>query len=93
VEGEKTGDGISYASHVKNPYPLKARATTFYDPGVRFSNVFVNLRIEYNACKNLRIATIFVILELHLIRVVTDCVCEILLQWRSVATMQNVQCC
>jgi hypothetical protein len=32
VEGEKTGDGISYASHVKNPYPLKARATTFYDP-------------------------------------------------------------
>jgi hypothetical protein len=39
-------------------------------PGVRFSNVFVNLRIEYNACKNLRIATIFVILELHLIRIV-----------------------
>jgi hypothetical protein len=32
VEGEKTGDGISYASHVKNPNPLKARATTFYDP-------------------------------------------------------------
>jgi hypothetical protein len=32
VEGEKTGDGISYASHVKNPYPLKARATTFYGP-------------------------------------------------------------
>jgi hypothetical protein len=32
VEGEKTGDGISYASHVKNPYPLKARATTFHDP-------------------------------------------------------------
>jgi hypothetical protein len=32
VEGEKTGDGISYASHVKNLYPLKARATTFYDP-------------------------------------------------------------
>jgi hypothetical protein len=31
VEGEKTGDGISYASHVKNPNPLKARATTFYD--------------------------------------------------------------
>jgi hypothetical protein len=30
VEGEKTGDGISYASHVKNPNPLKA--TTFYDP-------------------------------------------------------------
>jgi hypothetical protein len=27
-----TGDGISYASHVKNPNPLKARATTFYDP-------------------------------------------------------------
>jgi hypothetical protein len=32
VEGEKTGDGISYASHVKNPNPLKARATTFYAP-------------------------------------------------------------
>jgi hypothetical protein len=32
VEEEKTGDGISYASHVKNPNPLKARATTFYDP-------------------------------------------------------------
>jgi hypothetical protein len=32
VEGEKTGDGIFYASHVKNPNPLKARATTFYDP-------------------------------------------------------------
>jgi hypothetical protein len=64
-----------------------------YDPGVRFSKALVNLRIEYNACKNLRIATIFVILELHLIRIVTDCVCEILLQWRSVATMQNVQCC
>jgi hypothetical protein len=32
LEGEKTGDGISYASHVKNPNPLKARATTFYDP-------------------------------------------------------------
>jgi hypothetical protein len=32
VEGEKTGDGISYASHVKNPNPLKARATTFYGP-------------------------------------------------------------
>jgi hypothetical protein len=32
VEREKTGDGISYASHVKNPNPLKARATTFYDP-------------------------------------------------------------
>jgi hypothetical protein len=32
VEGQKTGDGISYASHVKNPYPLKARATTFYGP-------------------------------------------------------------
>jgi hypothetical protein len=37
VEGEKTGNGISYASHVKNPNPenpLKARprATTFYDP-------------------------------------------------------------
>jgi hypothetical protein len=32
VEGEKTGDGIAYASHVKNPNPLKARATTFYDP-------------------------------------------------------------
>jgi hypothetical protein len=32
VEGEKTGDGISYASHVKNPNPLKERATTFYDP-------------------------------------------------------------
>jgi hypothetical protein len=32
VAGEKTGDGISYASHVKNPNPLKARATTFYDP-------------------------------------------------------------
>jgi hypothetical protein len=32
VEGEKTGDGISYAAHVKNPNPLKARATTFYDP-------------------------------------------------------------
>jgi hypothetical protein len=32
VEGEKTGDGISYASHVKNLNPLKARATTFYDP-------------------------------------------------------------
>jgi hypothetical protein len=32
VEVEKTGDGISYASHVKNPNPLKARATTFYDP-------------------------------------------------------------
>jgi hypothetical protein len=32
VEGEKTGDDISYASHVKNPNPLKARATTFYDP-------------------------------------------------------------
>jgi hypothetical protein len=32
VEGEKTGDGISNASHVKNPNPLKARATTFYDP-------------------------------------------------------------
>jgi hypothetical protein len=32
VEGEKTGDGISYASHVKNPNLLKARATTFYDP-------------------------------------------------------------
>jgi hypothetical protein len=32
VEGEKTGDGISYASHVKNPNPRKARATTFYDP-------------------------------------------------------------
>jgi hypothetical protein len=32
VEGEKTGDGISYASHVKNPNPLKARVTTFYDP-------------------------------------------------------------
>jgi hypothetical protein len=31
VEGEKTGDGISYASQVKNPNPLKARATTFYD--------------------------------------------------------------
>jgi hypothetical protein len=62
-------------------------------PGVRFSKALVNLRIEYNACKNLRIATIFVILELHLIRIVTDCVCEILLQWRSVATMQNVQCC
>jgi hypothetical protein len=61
--------------------------------GVRFSNALVNLRIEYNACKNLRIATIFVILELHRIRIVTDCVCEILLQWRSVATMQNVQCC
>jgi hypothetical protein len=61
--------------------------------GVRFSNALVNLRIEYNACKNLRIATIFVILELHLMRIVTDCVCEILLQWRSVATMQNVQCC
>jgi hypothetical protein len=61
--------------------------------GVRFSKALVNLRIEYNACKNLRIATIFVILELHLIRIVTDCVCEILLQWRSVATMQNVQCC
>jgi hypothetical protein len=55
--------------------------------GVRFSNVFVNLRIRI-ACKNLRIATIFVILELHLIRIVTDCVCEIVLQWRSVATMQ-----
>jgi hypothetical protein len=23
VEGEKTGDGISYASHVKNPYPTE----------------------------------------------------------------------
>jgi hypothetical protein len=23
---------FSYASHVKNPNPLKARATTFYDP-------------------------------------------------------------
>jgi hypothetical protein len=32
VERENTGDGISYASHVKNPNPLKARATTFYDP-------------------------------------------------------------
>jgi hypothetical protein len=32
VEGEKTGDGISYAAHVKNANPLKARATTFYDP-------------------------------------------------------------
>jgi hypothetical protein len=32
VEVEKTGDGISYASHVKNPNPLKGRATTFYDP-------------------------------------------------------------
>jgi hypothetical protein len=32
VEGEKTGDGISYASHVKNPNALKARATTFYEP-------------------------------------------------------------
>jgi hypothetical protein len=32
VEEENTGDGISYASHVKNPNPLKARATTFYDP-------------------------------------------------------------
>jgi hypothetical protein len=32
VEGEKTGDGISYASHVKNSNPLKARSTTFYDP-------------------------------------------------------------
>jgi hypothetical protein len=29
VEGEKTGDGISYASCYPNP--LKARATTFYD--------------------------------------------------------------
>jgi hypothetical protein len=32
VEGEKTGGGIFYAAHVKNPNPLKARATTFYDP-------------------------------------------------------------
>jgi hypothetical protein len=32
VKEEKTGDSISYASHVKNPNPLKARATTFYDP-------------------------------------------------------------
>jgi hypothetical protein len=32
VEGEKTGDGISYAAHVKNANSLKARATTFYDP-------------------------------------------------------------
>jgi hypothetical protein len=67
--------------------------STLIHSGVRFSKALVNLRIEYNACKNLRIATIFVILELHLIRIVTDCVCEILLQWRSVATMQNVQCC
>jgi hypothetical protein len=27
VEGEKTGDGVSYAPHVKIPNPLKARAT------------------------------------------------------------------
>jgi hypothetical protein len=32
VEGEKTGDGISYTSHFKNVNPRKARATTFYDP-------------------------------------------------------------
>jgi hypothetical protein len=27
-----TAQTVQYASHVKNPNPLKARATTFYDP-------------------------------------------------------------
>jgi hypothetical protein len=46
VEGEKTGDGISYTSHVKNVNPRKARATTFYDP-VRNARVDIKrLRTE-----------------------------------------------
>jgi hypothetical protein len=53
VEGEKTGDDISYASHVKNPNPLKARATTFYDPVHNALDKEAQLRLEGRQRKRL----------------------------------------